>query len=382
MDLTDRLSFLEPVSDLAPDHQPDGGIDRITLVDPARAQRDARRSDRLSIHGGERTVCSGLDREDDRRPRQHAFGIVDDARVAPLGRNHRAEPLQRLSPIERLLGPRHRLVVRDVLRRLERPRREDHRQVPQPTPERSPEQLHRLHDVERVPDGVAERLRHVRHGDVGGTTPSSRQRQARPSEHLGILGRLHERARPGLHVEEDQVGLHRELLRHDARRDQRHRRHGRGGVPQGVELAVRRHEVRGLGGDRAPDVRHLSGDLLGRQVRPQARDRFELVERPSGVAEAAARQLGHGQTERGRHGCERERHAVGDTARRVFVDRRPAEIAERHDVARVDHRPGQGERLLVVEPAEQARHEERGGERVGDLSGGVSLDERLDVSGS
>ncbi len=260
-------------------------------------------------------------------------------------------------------------------------RGEQHRQVAQPPAERPAQELDRLDDVERVPDRVAERLRHVRDGDVRGAAPSSRQRQARAREHLGVLGRLHERPRPRLDVEQDQIGVHRELLRHHARGDQRDRRHRRGRVAQGVQLPVGGDEVRGLRGDGAPDVPHLCRDLVGRQVRPQPGDRLELVQRPARVSEPAARELGDRHPERRRDGCERERHAVGHPSGRVLVDRGTTEVAERDRVARVDHRPGQRERLVVVEPAEQARHEERRGERVGDVARGVRPNERLDLVG-
>ena len=50
-------------------------------------------------------------------------------------------------------------------------------------------------------------------------------------------------------------------------------------------------------------------------------------------------------------------------------------------VARVDHRLRQGQGLVVVQAAEQRRHQERRGERVRDLSRRVSLDERANVVG-
>ena len=130
------------------------------------------------------------------------------------------------------------------------------REVAQPPAERPAQELDRLDDVERVAD---------RRRRAAATCPSRRRprrgpiraasaRHARASN-LGVLGRLHERPRARLHVEQDQVGVHGELLRHHARGDQRDRRHGRGGVAQGVQLPVGRDEVRDCGGDGAPDIR-------------------------------------------------------------------------------------------------------------------------------
>ena len=54
---------------------------------------------------------------------------------------------------------------------------------------------------------------------------------------------------------------------------------------------------------------------------------------------------------------------------------------EAQRLARVDHRLREGEGLVVVQAAEQGRHQERGGERIGDLPRRVSLDECANVFG-
>ena len=134
--------------------------------------------------------------------------------------------------------------------------RERDRQLAESTPMHAPEHIDRLDDVERVADGVAEGLRHVGDGDPGLARPHPRARPRHASASAsGVLGRLHERPRPRLHVEQDQVGLDGELLRHHARRDQRDRRHRRGGIAQRVQRSVGRHEPWGLCRDRAPDLR-------------------------------------------------------------------------------------------------------------------------------
>ena len=373
---------LEPVADLAADHESHGGVDRVAFPDPARAERDARRADRLSIHAAERTGPVGLDRHDDGRRGQDRARVVHHARIAALRLDHATEALERLSAVQRVLGACHRLVVGGSLGGLQSFRREQDREVAQPPAERPAQELDRLDDVERVADRVAERLRHVRHRDVRGTAPSSGERQARPSQNLGVLGRLHERPRPGLHVEQDQIGVHRELLRHHARGDQR----DDGTVAVASRSAYSFPSAGTRFADWAatahPTIRTCRRDLVGRQVGPQPGDRLELVERPAGVTQSAARQLGDRHPERGRDRRERERHAVGHASGRVLVDRGAPQIAERHRVARVDHRPGERERLVVVESPQQARHEERRGERVGDVAGGVRPNERLDVARS
>ena len=84
----------------------------------------------------------------------------------------------------------------------------------------------------------------------------SRQTTSRPAaaaelEHrLGelarVVERLHEGAVADLDVEHDRLGAGGDLLRHDARRDQRDAVDGRGHVAKGVEPLVGRDEVRGL----------------------------------------------------------------------------------------------------------------------------------------
>ena len=188
------------------------------------------------------------------------------------------------------------------------------------------QQLDRLGDVERVPDGVAERLRHVGDGDAGAAAPAAwpgrRQAIARRSASSAVFMKAPE---PGLHVEQDQVGLDRELLRHHARRDQRDRRHRRRGVAQRVERAVGRHEVRGLGRHRAPDLARPA-----RRARP-ARDRCAgpgstraCPSVPPVWPRPATRELGDRQAERGRERREDEGDPVGDAAGRVLVDGRAA----------------------------------------------------------
>ena len=55
--------------------------------------------------------------------------------------------------------------------------------------------------------------------------------------------RFHERAAAEFHVEHEPIEILRQLLAHDARDDQRLRRHRAGDVAQGVEFLVRRADV-------------------------------------------------------------------------------------------------------------------------------------------
>ena len=81
-------------------------------------------------------------------------------------------------------------------------------------------------------------------------------------EAFGVGARLHEGAVAHFDVENDRVRAAGDLLRHDARRDERDLVDGRGHVAQRVELLVGRDEVRGLPGDGDPDLAHLLDELV------------------------------------------------------------------------------------------------------------------------
>ena len=299
----------------------------------------------------------------------------------PWACDHRAERLDRLARVERRRGSCPPLPHRDVREPRHRLACEHHRRVAQATVQLAAQQPDGLDHVERVPDRLAERLRHVGHRRSGRTPPVLREGGARLRELGRVLGGLHERAAPGLHVQQHQVGADRELLRHHARRDQRDRRDGRRGVPERVQGTVGRHEVGGLRGHRRTDLLHLAFERVRIQVRSQARDRLELVEGPAGVPEPAAGELGHREPERRRDRREHERHAVGHATGRVLVDLRPRDALERECHARVDHRAREGERLGGVQAVDERGHQQGRGLVVGDLAAGVPQDERPEFVG-
>ena len=206
---------------------------------------------------------------------------------------------------------------------------------------------------------------------------SSAHAVARP---LGVLRRLHERPAARLHVEQDQVGADRELLRHHARRDQRDRRHRRRRVPERVEVAVRRNDVRCLRRDGAP---HLAPPAVRT---PRAPD--PSAARGSPRACRGSHRCGRAP---GRRAWPRRSRAPRRSARRRASRRRrrprssacppsDARSAERQRRSRVHHRARHGERLRVVEPVDEGGHQERRGQLVAHLALGVGEDESADVA--
>ena len=114
----------------------------------------------------------------------------------------------------------------------------------------------------------------------------------------------------------------RELLAHDARRDERNGLHGRGRIAQRVHLPVGRRDLRRLPDQRAADVsRSARVASIERQVGAKPGDRLELVERAAGVTERRPDIIGTDDAERGDERRENERNLVTDAAGRVLVDR-------------------------------------------------------------
>ena len=161
------------------------------------------------------------------------------------------------------------------------------------------EHLDRLAHLVRVADGEPEGRVHVGEQCRRRDARVGAELDHRARELAGLVDVAHEGAGAELHIEHQRVGALRDLLRHDARGDQRDRLDGAGDIAQRVELLVGRREAGAGGADDGSDVAELVEQLLVRERRPPAGDGLELVERSAGVAEAAARELRHGDAERG-----------------------------------------------------------------------------------
>ena len=92
------------------------------------------------------------------------------------------------------------------------------------------------------------------------------ERDHRAGELARAVDVAHERARAELHVEHERVGALGDLLRHDARGDERDRLDRAGDVAQRVELLVGRGEARAGGADHRADVAQLREQLVVRSA--------------------------------------------------------------------------------------------------------------------
>ena len=177
------------------------------------------------------------------------------------------------------------------------------------------------------------------------------------------------------------VAALRQLLAHDRRRDQRDALHGRRHVAQGVELLVGRGERGRLADDAGAHVAQRRLELVDGQVDAKARNRLQLVERAAGVAEPAARHLGHGHAAGRGQRRQHNRHLVADAARAVLADLDAGHVRQVDPLARPHHGVGQPGGLLGRHAPPDDGHQQRRQLIVGDRRVGRPLDERLDRLG-
>ena len=306
--------------------------------------------------------------------------VVDDPGVASLMLHDPAELLERAAGTNRLVV--QRAPACDVSRRAaehEAPGRKlaaERDQVLRPFPL---EHLESLDHLERVAGKLSERLAHVgdqRH-DLGPALPADVDHGA--GQALGIFGPFHEGAASGLDVEHQASDPLRQLLAHDARHDQGDAVDRRRDVPQRVELAVGRDQVRGLPRERHADRREHFPQALQTESDVETRDRLQLVERPAGVGESAARDHRNHHAGRSHRGRQHERGLVADAAGRVLVDLAPGERPKVQHSPGAPHRLRQGGGLALVQPAEHDRHQPRRDLVVRDFTRGVPAHEEGDL---
>ena len=171
--------------------------------------------------------------------------------------------------------------------------------------------------------------------------------------------RRHERAVAELDVHRQPVEPGGELLRQDRRRDEWHRLDRGGDVADRVEPFVGWRQVVGLTDDRAADVADDAAERLAIRHRVVPGDRGHLVERPAGVARAAAGDHRHERAAHGDGGRQHQAHRVADAARRVLVDHRSVEVVPRQHDAAAGHRQRERDALVEHHPVEVDRHRQR-----------------------
>src|SRR5690606_34155500 len=239
--------------------------------------------------------------------------------------------------------------------------------------------LEGLADLEGVARGQAEGGGHVGEQGDGPDAVVGAQTDHGGGQFASVLEGLHEGAAADLDVQDQRAGALGDLLGHDGGGDQRDRLHGAGDVAEGVELLVGGGQAVAGGADDGADLvedaQHL---LVGEQCAP-AGDGLQLVERASGVAEAAAGELGDGGAAGGDQRGEREGDLVTDPSGAVLVGGGPGQGGEVHALAAGDHRGGPAGDLPAVHPVEQDGHGEGRHLLVGHLPAGLRVDDPVDL---
>ena len=182
-----------------------------------------------------------------------------------------------------------------------------------------------------------------------------------------------------LHIKNDGFRARRELFRHNGRCDQRQRVHRVGHIAQRIELLVRGRQIARLPHHGDADALDLCKELLRRERRPKAGDRFELIHRAAGVSETAPGHFCHLAAERRRDGRDDKRCLITYAAGGVLVCGQLTETAEVDRVAGAHHRVGKDRRFFVRHTAEEHRHSESGHLIVRHLARRIAADEETDL---
>ena len=108
------------------------------------------------------------------------------------------------------------------------------------------------------------------------TSKAERKIDHRGRKCHGVLLGSHERRRTAFHVQNEAFEPLSDLLRDDGGGDQADLIHGRREVASRIQDAIGRCDVLGLTRDEAG----IGAHLIQRQIRDEARNRFQFVDRP------------------------------------------------------------------------------------------------------
>ena len=382
VDLPELLPGLETVAHLRQEDDAHRRVDRVALLLPPRPQLAARAPERLGVDGRQRARPLGRDRSPHGCGRQDALGIVHDTRVAALGLRPSARKASSASPESSAAAARARpspigtSESRDTASPANITAASRRRPCSSPRSSRTASTMSSALPI-ASPSGCDMSVTAARVGRPQ-SAASAVHASASSAASSGVFMNAPLPAFTSRSIRSVPIASFFDITLVAISGNRRHRG---GGVPERVQRAVGRHEVGGLRRHRRTDLLHLAFERVGVQVGAQARDRLELVERAARVSEPAAGELGHREPERRRDRREDQGHTVGNAARRVLVDLRPRDALERERRARVDHRARERERLRCVQAVDERRHQEGGGQVVGDLTPRVGQDEGAQLVG-
>ena len=228
----------------------------------------------------------------------------------------------------------------------------------------------------RIAARLAERRVHVGEECDDGACVARAQRNHRLRE-ANAVGDIRKKCPgTGFDIEHQPGERLRELLAHDTRGDQRNRFDRRGGIAHGVEFLVGRGDFSGLADQGAPEPLDLRGGTVQSEPCVETGDRLEFVEGAAGVPEAAARHHRHRHAAGGDQRGEHNRDFVAHPARGMLVDPPHREVAQVERSSASEHPLHERDGFVVVEPAKENGHQERGNLIIRCLTGGNIAGER------
>ena len=229
-----------------------------------------------------------------------------------------------------------------------------------------------------LPIAIAERLIHI--GDqrlhllIEAAADADHRLRQTPRIHL----LLHERAVADFHVEHQRVDAFGHLLRHDGRSDQRNRFHRARHVAQRIEALIGRRDFFGLPDEAQAQLRQLRAKLIEREIGAKTGNRFQLVERAAGVAQAAAGNHRHHHARRRRNGRADQAGLIAHAAGRMLIDLDARNVGKDQRLPGAIMHFGERAQFAIRHATEKRGHEERGHLIVGNLTGGVPVHQELD----
>jgi len=175
-----------------------------------------------------------------------------------------------------------------------------------------------------------------------------------------LINGWEERTRPNLDIEHERIGPFGNLLAHNRTCDQRHRLHGAGHVTKRVHAFVGRSELLACRRNCSPNRLELAEELRVSEIAPPARNRLQLVEGATGVAQAPTGELRNsypaGRDER----TQRQRHLVTNTAGGMLIHRWTSNRTKIKSIPRSNHRRGPRAELPRCERSPHDCHQQRG----------------------
>src|SRR6266478_4740042 len=373
-----RFSFFHAIADASVKFEADAVIDLVFLFLAATAERGQRDSKLLAVCSGDESASGTYYLEMQPR-RGQAFRLVNDAFIAALQANPLSEFFECMAGANHGIGKAaaffHAL---RSLAEIEHPRRKFEAQVAQIGGPAALENFDGLGDFIRMPGHAPQRLIHIGnqgHDFFAHALPRFDHDFGKPNR---IFLLLHEGPGARFHIKDQRVNALGKLLAHDGSANQADIFDRGSDVPERINFFVGGSNLRGL-----PDQAHAAfaedaAQFLERQIHVEARNRFQLVERAAGVAEAAPADHRDGKPARRHNGRKNQRSLVANPTSGVLVHFLAGNFGMVEDFSGVQHRFSERRELRAVHAANPHGHQPRGHLVVGYFAASVAGNQKID----